>query len=94
VSLWHRRFAAEVERHTEEARRKFGDDHDSPYYWLGVLTEEVGKLSRAVNKLNIAVDLDVRAQWTREGRHRLTTIASLARRMAERWPELAKQSGQ
>ncbi len=90
-----RRFAAEVERATEEARAKFRTapnhlDRDLPdrTWWVSVLLEEVGKLARACNKLGITPSSMERAEWNQEGKRRLRTIASMARRMAERWDEL------
>jgi hypothetical protein len=96
-SMFGKQFARRVERHTEEAREKFQScihlDRDLPdtFYWLSVLLEEVGKLSRACNKLAIAADSDVQAQWGKEAQHRLLTIASMARRMAERWDEIPQR---
>ena len=95
MSLFGRQFANRVEKHTAEARAKFrtGPNHldrDLPdkQVWVSVITEQVGKLARSANKLSIAFDSDVRADWDADGRHCLLTIASLARRMAERWDEL------
>lgn len=85
-------WAHEVEQHTIEARAKFGMttvhlERDMPTrtFWLSVLNEEVGKLARCCNKLAIAEDERIRSQWESEGRHRLLTVASMARRMAEAW---------
>jgi hypothetical protein len=90
-SLFHRKFYADVERNVVIGRR-FGDDHTF-YCWLGVLTEELGKLARVANKLNIAEDADVRAQWSKEGYHRLLTLCAVSRRMAENWPEIVQHKG-
>lgn len=97
-SLYGRRFAALVEVATDEARAKFqvGPNHldrDLPdkTLWVSVLMEEVGKLARACNKLSLLTEHatpEVREEWDSEGRHRLVTIASMARRMHERWNEL------
>ena len=48
--------------------------------WNQVLSEEVGKLARACNKLSLATDAEVRTQWEQEARHRLITIASITAR--------------
>jgi len=84
VSLFGRQFARRVEQHTEHARERFPDSiHEDLAQWISAITEEVGKLARANNKLLIARDLGVRQQWTEEVRHRCLTIASLVRRLAE-----------
>ena len=95
-----RKFAAKVEAATAEARAKFLTapnhlDRDLPdkTFWISVIQEEVGKLARVCNKLAITPPgHSERAQWNIEGNHRLVTIASLVRRMAERWPEIGDQS--
>ena len=93
-----RKFAAKVEAATKEARARFATapnhlDRDLPdkTYWVSVLVEEVGKMARACDKLAITRDPTERAVWDKEGNHRLVQIASMARRMAERWPELSDQ---
>lgn len=98
--LFHRRWSARVEEHTREARGKFVTapnhlDRDLPdrTYWVSVLVEEVGKLARCCNKLAIIPrhQVSLREPWDREGNQRLLTIASMVRRMAERWPEIPDQ---
>ena len=90
-AFFGQQFGRRVEKHTAEARAKFQSslhlERDNPdrFYWLAVLNEEVGKLTRACNKLAIAEAPDVKQQWRAEGRHRLLTVASMARRMAEAW---------
>ena len=56
--------------------------------WNQVLTEEVGKLNRACNKLALATDPQVRAEWEREGLHRLVTIASICQRFHDNFGDL------
>lgn len=95
-----RKFAAKVEAATKEARGKFLTapnhlDRDLPdkTFWVSVILEEVGKLARVCNKLAIMKPgHSERPQWDWEGNRRLVTIASLVRRMAERWPEIGDQS--
>ena len=53
----------------------------TPEEQLVVLVEEVGKLSRAINKLRITKDEKVRKQWIAERDHRLITIASVTARI-------------
>ena len=98
--LFWRRWTAKVEAHTVNARAKFLTapnhlDRDLPdkTFWLSVMVEEVGKLSRCCNKLSIIPrhQADLREPWDREGQERLIAIASMARRMAERWPEIPDQ---
>lgn len=98
TKFFGRRFAAGVERQTALARSKFRTapnhlDRDLPdrTFWLSVLLEEVGKLAQACNKLSITPTADERQPWEQEGRQRLVTIASVVRRMAERWDELPDQ---
>ena len=100
--LFGRKFYRQVEAHTEEADAKFlmapnhlSRDFPDKTYFISVMLEEVGKLARCCNKLAITPPhYDTRQQWDREGRHRLITIASMARRMAERWDDLPdEQSG-
>ncbi|KKN49943.1 hypothetical protein LCGC14_0637440 [marine sediment metagenome] len=92
-----RRFAADVERETDIARKKFLHapnhlDRDLPdkTLWVSVLLEEVGKMARCCNKLSLIPpsQTDLRLPWDEEGQHRLRTIASLVRRMAEKWCNL------
>ncbi len=90
-----RAFYREVEEETKEARGKFlmapqNLDRDmlNKVYWISCIVEEVGKLSRTCNKMAIASTPDVHREWSREGRHRLLTISSLVRRMAEAWHAL------
>lgn len=99
-SLFHRRFYREVEEHTALARSKFkrSSTHleiglPPKAFWIAVLVEEVGKLTRVTNKLSIASDPKVRDQWNREGRHRLITIATTVRRMAEAWGSIPDSEG-
>ena len=49
---------------------------------VAILVEEVGKLARAINKLRITRDADVRKSWIEERDHRLVTIASVTARIA------------
>lgn len=90
-----RRFQRDVERETAEARAAFlthpehlDNGMPRPEVWLNVTLEELGKLSRCVNKLNLAQDATIREQWSKEGYRRIVTTASLLRRLAERWDEL------
>ena len=84
ITGFHRR----VIEHTKEVRRRFssagGQDLEdvSGEEQVVVLVEEVGKLSRAVNKLRIADDGDVRKTWEAERDLRLVTIASVTARIA------------
>ena len=95
-----RRFAADVERETENARGKFlvapnhlDRDLPSKGLWVCILLEEVGKLARCCNKLSIIPDpqQELAVQWNTEGQHRLRTIGSLVRRMAEQWSNLPNE---
>lgn len=92
-SLFGRQWANRIEKHSTEASRRWGDGYE-PSMWVAVLTEEVGKLARATNKLGIADDAEVRSQWKREIDHRLITVASVARRMAERWTDAIETPGE
>ena len=96
--IFGRKFAFQVEAHTALARNKFlvapnHLDRDLPdkTFWLSVLMEEVGKLARVCNKLSLVADPDGRMPWNQEGQQRLITIASMVRRMAERWDEIPDQ---
>ena len=84
INLFHR----QVVKHTKEVRRRVssagGRDLEdvSGEEQVVVLVEEVGKLSRAVNKLRIVGDSGVRETWEAERDLRLVTIASVAARIA------------
>ena len=95
-----RRLYREVEDHTIEAR-KIWTDSRAPINWendpmpkvwgVNVLAEEVGKLTRCVNKLAISQDPSVTQTWNREAKHRIITSMSMLRRLAESWDELPDQ---
>ncbi len=57
--------------------------------WLTITTEELGKLTRSVNKLMIAVDPAVRRSWRDEGYHRIVTTSAMLERLALRWYDYA-----
>lgn len=84
ISAFHRK----VMEHTEKVRFRFSStgakdmEDTTPEEQLVVLTEEVGKLSRAINKLRIVKDPQIRKQWEDEHAHRLMTIASVTARIA------------
>ncbi len=95
-SAWLAQWHADVQEETIQAESMFlpAPNHltlDKPTkaYFVSVITEEVGKLARASNKLSITPLGSREAMpWHRDGERRLRTIASLVRRMAELWPEL------
>ena len=89
------RFYDDIESETSHARDRFKfpgahleDDHHSKEYWIIVILEEVGKLAQCINKLQIASDVTIRKQWSLEGYHRILTISSLFRRLAQKWMEV------
>ena len=92
-----RRLYRQVEEHTIEARKIWADSR-SPINWesdpmpkvwgVGVLVEEIGKLSRCANKLAISQDAGVTEQWNKEAKYRIITSMSMLRRLAESWDEL------
>ena len=97
-----KKFWKDVETETTAARRKFmapgvhleRDQHDRAY-WLNVITEEIGKLCRTINKLNLnPADERIRRQWEVEGYHRIITAVSLLRRLAEHWHTLPNEKSQ
>ena len=97
-----RRFHRSVRRHVGATRARFdkggGRLEETPVAdQVAALVEEVGKLARCVNKLRIVQDDDVAADWQFEARHRCTTIAAVASRIAttdpidrhaQRWEDL------
>ena len=99
---WHsdkwlsaKRYYEDIESETSHARDRFKfpgahleDDIHNKEYWLSVITEEIGKLCQAVNKLHIVNDEAIRQQWVLEGYHRILTASSLLRRLAEQWEVL------
>ena len=86
IGEFHRRVVA----HSREVRTRHSFvgmpvlEEVTPEEQLVVLVEEVGKLSRATNKLRIASAPEVRRQWQEEREARLVTIASVAARIASR----------
>lgn len=89
------KFMQRVRRETSDMKTRWGkvDANDSAEGWsraevgVSVLLEAVGKASRAVNKMNIVADPDVRKQWAKELGYRLATTASVASRIAEQYAE-------
>lgn len=86
---------AEIE--TEEARNqwlnnRFITDWESgrrpKVCGINVMAEEVGKLQRCVNKLDIVLDDDQRHRWNTEAKHRIITTISMLRRLYQVWDEL------
>ena len=82
------KFHRMVNEHTSDVLNKFGkvggtdlEDHRREEQ-ITTLVEEVGKLSRATNKMRIAADKDIYYIWESEFHHRLLTIASVASRLA------------
>jgi len=93
------KFWKDVETETTSARNKFifpgihldRDIHDRAF-WMSVITEEIGKLCRTVNKLNLKPgDNRIIEQWEKEGYHRIITSVSLLRRLAESWNKLPNE---
>lgn len=90
------KFWKDVETETKSARAKFTApgchlerDINDRAFWLNVIMEEVGKLSRTINKLSLnPADERIKEQWEREGYHRILTCVSLLRRLAENWHKL------
>ena len=85
-------FKRDVDEETRIARGKFmfngchiENDNFSKGMWMAAIMEEVGKLSRACNKLAIVIDSDQREGYLDEGYHRILTASSLLRRLAENW---------
>lgn len=84
-------FISKVLAHTIAARQRWAFMAKKPTQkslWNQVLTEEIGKLNRACNKLSLATDPQVREQWTREARERLVIIASICLRFYEAFDNL------
>ena len=88
-----------LKKHTAHAKERWGklDVHgagsgwSSPHIGMSVLTEEVGKAARCLNKLELASDPEIVLQWQKELGHRCITIASVASRVAEQFAEEGKQ---
>jgi len=85
-------FKRDVDEETRIARGKFlfpgchiENDNFSKGMWMSAIMEEVGKLSRACNKLSIVIDSGQREGYLDEGYHRILTASSLLRRLAENW---------
>ena len=82
------KFHRMVNEHTSEVLNKFGKvgrldlEEHSHEEQITILVEEVGKLSRASNKMRIAADKDVYFTWEGEFHHRLLTIGSIVSRLA------------
>lgn len=96
IELWSRRrvFLHDVKEEIKEARGLFRNsghhlelDHPDLPFWGTVITEELGKLTRAMNKLEIASDHESRAEWMRYGRGRIVTTTALLHRLAEVWKD-------
>ncbi len=88
-------FQKDVEEETHTARNKFmfegchiERDQFNRGLWMSAITEEIGKLSRACNKLVICIDERQREGYLDEGYHRILTASSLLRRLAENWEKL------
>ena len=84
-------FLVSVKEHTAEARRRWAFMEEKPTpksLWNQVLTEEMGKLSRCCNKLTLAQDPDAREHWSKEGKFRLVTIASIVSRFYDAFETL------
>jgi hypothetical protein len=95
-------FFTDISKETESARGKFLTsgahpelDKPSRQVLLCILGEEIGKLTRAINKLSITPETisykDVIAQWDTEGYHRIVTASATLRRLAELWDELGRK---
>lgn len=80
-----RQLQREVAACTDRARDKFPKDKAIEtlplVYGQNALVEEVGKLSRCLNKLVIAEDTRVIMDWEQEASHRMITCMSLLERM-------------
>lgn len=88
-------FQKDVDVETHIARNKFSfrgchieRDQFNRGLWMAAIMEEVGKLSRACNKLTICIDESQRDGYLDEGYHRILTASSLLRRLAENWEVL------
>ena len=77
-------FIKKLQARSIAARARWGNNMEkkrvSHAVWNQVLTEEVGKLNRACNKLAIVIDKDIEQQWITEARDRMITIASICMR--------------
>lgn len=81
-----RQLHTRVSEETLKARGKFDTirhnlEEVDLAYGLGGLVEEVGKLHRTFNKLRIATDSTVVAQWRTERDHRFVTCLSMLERL-------------
>ena len=90
-----RRLHEQVSIETDTARERFSWDvsienldTSSRVTVLTAITEELGKLARAINKLRIAKDTDVRAQWSNEARNDMLRLLSLTERLWLAWAAL------
>ena len=87
------KFMQRTRQETKDMKERWGkvDANDSAEGWsraevgMSVLTEEVGKAARAINKINIVRDPAVREAWEKELGYRLVTTASVASRIAEQY---------
>ena len=78
-----RRLQRLVDAETDMARDKYRRDiseHD-PFRGMNVFYEEAGKVSRCFEKIELADDPDVVAEWRKELRHRIATTMSVMQRM-------------
>ena len=93
-----RKFHREVVDHTIHARKRWEatpnslERDESPIgdYFL-VFVEELGKLARTYNKLDIVVDPKIRKEWQIERDHRLVTCSSMLDRIALEFWRLDRQ---
>jgi len=78
-------FFISVVTETAEAKERwhFMEGGAPKSLWNQVLTEEIGKLNRACNKLTMATDDQVRRGFTQEAKYRLVTVASICQRFYE-----------
>ena len=89
------RFIRLLRQHTKEAKERWGklnvhragSGWSSKHIGMSVLTEEVGKAARCMNKLELAAEPNIVLHWQKELGHRLITIASISSRIAEQYAQ-------
>lgn len=74
-----------VEIELERARQDnmWGEQNHSPLVWLGILGEEFGEVSKALNEWNHAGSLDAAVAAMKQYRTELVEVAAVAAAMVE-----------
>ena len=78
-----RHLMKKVNEETDAARARFPTDltGESLDVCMTVLTEEIGKLARTINKDGLSATMEVKRQWARERHRRIVTCMSILSRI-------------